>query len=412
MAFNKTDLLEVPRNVWLAVIVAALGYFVDIYDLLLFSIVRVQSLKDLGFEDASLLNHGVTLINIQMAGLLVGGLLWGILGDKRGRLSVLFGSIILYSFANLLNGFVQSIEQYAILRFIAGIGLAGELGAGITLISEIMPQKIRGFGTTIVASVGILGAVAGALVGDLFNWRTCYIIGGIMGFLILLLRFGVTESGMFERVKKKSIGRGELSLFIRNKSTLQKLIYCILIGIPIWFVVGILFTLAPEFGKAFGMTEIPTGGKAIMWGYIGLAIGDLTSGLLSQALKSRKKAILIYLFITALGVAVHLSHPQHTITSFYTLCCLIGIGAGYWAMFVQVAAEQFGTNIRATVTTSVPNFVRGATIPQTLGFKALIPSLGVIGAAFVIGTISFAIAIFSLWRLEETFHKDLNYHET
>ncbi len=411
MPITREELRSVPKKVWLAVLVAALGYFVDIYDLLLFSIVRVQSLKDLGYGEAEVLSKGVMLINIQMAGLLVGGLIWGVLGDKRGRLSVLFGSIIMYSVANFLNGFVQNVEQYAVLRFVAGIGLAGELGAGITLISEIMPKKIRGFGTTIVASVGILGAVFGALIGEVFDWRTCYIIGGVMGFAILLLRVGVTESGMFEHVKKQSIERGNVLMLFKRKAVFLKFAYCILIGVPIWFVVGILFTLAPEFGKAFGMTELPTGGKAVMWGYIGLALGDLTSGLVSQAMHSRRRAILAYMLLTMVGVTLHLLWPTHSLLSFYALCFWMGLGAGYWAMFVQVAAEQFGTNIRATVTTSVPNFVRGATIPQTLGFKALMPSLGVIGSAFVVGAVSFAIALFALWRLEETFHKDLDYHE-
>lgn len=411
MPVSKAELQAVPRQVWLAVLVAALGYFVDIYDLLLFSIVRVQSLKDLGFADSEVLAKGVVLINTQMAGLLIGGLIWGVLGDKRGRLSVLLGSIVMYSIANFLNGFVQSIEQYAILRFIAGVGLAGELGAGITLISEILPRRIRGLGTTIIATVGILGAVVGALLGGVLSWRTCYIIGGVMGFAILLLRVGVTESGLFESLKNEKRERGNILMLIRRRATFLKFLYCILIGVPIWYVVSVLFTLAPEFGKAFGMTELPTGGQAVMWGYIGLAVGDLSSGLVSQAMRSRRRAILFYILLTVFGVAVHLMLPHSSPWSFYATCCLMGVGAGYWAMFVQVAAEQFGTNIRATVTTSVPNFVRAATIPQTLGFKALIPTAGVLGSAVVIGLISFAVALLSLWKLEETFHKDLDFQE-
>ncbi|MDZ4084501.1 MAG: MFS transporter, partial [Bdellovibrionales bacterium] len=253
MPITRSELKAVDKKVWLAVLVAALGYFVDIYDLLLFSIVRVQSLKDLGVAEDALLNKGVLLINIQMAGLLIGGIIWGVLGDRRGRLSVLFGSIIMYSAANFLNGFVQNIEQYAILRFVAGIGLAGELGAGITLISEIMPKRIRGFGTTIVASVGILGAVFGAFIGDIFSWRTAYIIGGVMGFAILLLRVGVTESGMFHKAKEKAASHGNVMMLFNNRARFLKFLNCVLIGIPIWYVVGILLTFAPEFGKAFGM---------------------------------------------------------------------------------------------------------------------------------------------------------------
>jgi MFS family permease len=413
LPITRSELKAVDKKVWLAVLVAALGYFVDIYDLLLFSIVRVQSLKDLGFSEDALLSKGVLLINIQMAGLLIGGVIWGVLGDRRGRLSVLFGSIIMYSAANFLNGFVQNIEQYAILRFIAGIGLAGELGAGITLISEIMPKRIRGFGTTIVATVGILGAVFGAFIGDIFNWRTAYIIGGVMGFAILLLRVGVTESGMFHKAKEKAASHGNVMMLFNNRARFVKFLNCVLIGIPIWYVVGILLTFAPEFGKAFGMATAPTAGKAVMYGYIGLSIGDLSSGLVSQWLQSRKKAVLIFLGISTIGVALHLtlSHGSATPTMFYTTCVLMGIGVGYWAMFVQVAAEQFGTNIRSTVTTSVPNFVRGATIPLTAAFHWGSPTYGVTMVAAVLGLITLAITLMALKGLEESFHKDLDYHE-
>jgi putative MFS transporter len=413
LPISRSELKAVDKKVWLAVLVAALGYFVDIYDLLLFSIVRVQSLKDLGVAEDALLNKGVLLINIQMAGLLIGGLVWGVLGDRRGRLSVLFGSIIMYSAANFLNGFVQNIEQYAILRFVAGIGLAGELGAGITLISEIMPKRIRGFGTTIVASVGILGAVFGAFIGDIFSWRTAYIIGGVMGFAILLLRVGVTESGMFHKAKEKAASHGNVMMLFNNRARFVKFLNCVLIGVPIWYVVGILLTFAPEFGKAFGMVTAPTAGNAVMYGYIGLSIGDLSSGLVSQWLQSRKKAILVFLGISTLGVGLHLvlSHGSKTPNMFYATCVLMGIGVGYWAMFVQVAAEQFGTNIRSTVTTSVPNFVRGATIPLTAAFQWGSPAYGVTTMAVVLGLVTLVITLVALKGLEESFHKDLDYHE-
>ncbi len=413
MPISREELKSVDKKVWLAVVVAALGYFVDIYDLLLFSIVRVQSLKDLGFQDDDLLSKGVLLINIQMAGLLIGGVIWGILGDLRGRLSVLFGSIIMYSAANFLNGFVQNVEQYAILRFIAGIGLAGELGAGITLISEIMPKRIRGFGTTIVASVGILGAVFGALLGDVVSWRTAYVIGGIMGFAILLLRVGVTESGMFHKAKETAKNRGNFLILFKSKERFIKLVACITIGVPIWYVVGILLTFAPEFGQAMGMLELPTAGKAVMYGYIGLSIGDLSSGLVSQYLESRKKAIFAFLIISAIGLGLHLTvnHGATSTFGFYTTCLLMGVGVGYWAMFIQVAAEQFGTNIRSTVTTSVPNFVRGAVIPLTAGFQYGSPKIGVVPTTVILGILTFAVTLIALWKIEESFHKDLDYHE-
>ena len=168
------------RAVSLAVLVAALGYFVDIYDLILFGAVRGPSLQALGFSPADVQDKGILLLQLQMGGMLVGGILWGIIGDRRGRLSVLFGSIILYSIANLVNGTVDTLTGYAICRVIAGIGLAGELGAGITLVSELMDKERRGLGTTIVAATGILGGVVAGIVGGAVpgipavDWRTAY----------------------------------------------------------------------------------------------------------------------------------------------------------------------------------------------------------------------------------------------
>lgn len=399
------------KTVFLAIIVAALGYFVDIYDLLLFSIVRVNSLKGLGIADDQLMATGVILINAQMAGLLLGGVLWGILGDKRGRLSVLFGSILIYSLANIANGFVVSVEQYAILRFIAGIGLAGELGAGITLVSEILPRNIRGYGTSIVAAIGILGAVFGGLVGDVFHWRHAYFIGGAMGLLVLLLRVGVRESGLFTKVREESVSRGNFLQLFYSKEKFVKYASVILIGVPIWYVVGILLTFTPEFGKAFQMNPLPTAGKAVMFCYIGLAIGDFASGLMSQLAQSRKKIILLYIGITAATVALHLTFSRHSVATYYAICVLMGLGAGYWAIFITVAAEQFGTNLRSTVATSAPNFVRAATIPLTILFQMGAKEFGVVGSGVAVGALAFAIALIALTRLEETFHKDLDYVE-
>lgn len=415
MSSNKKSVLQefrdLDRSVLLAIVVAALGYFVDIYDLLLFSIVRVASLDGLGVPQTEHLSRGVLLINSQMAGLLLGGLLWGILGDKKGRLSVLFGSIFMYSAANVANGFVQTVEQYAALRFIAGIGLAGELGAGITLIAEILPKHLRGYGTSIVASIGILGAVFGGLVGDLLPWRWAYVIGGAMGFAILLLRFGVRESGMFAKAKHEGVSRGDLLLVFGRWKNLRKYVAIVLIGVPIWYVVGILVTFTPEFGKGFGMSELPTAGKAVMFCYLGLSIGDFTSGVFSQLFQSRRKVILLYLLGTAGAVAAHLAFGRISPLVYYSTCTLMGFFAGYWAMFVTVAAEQFGTNIRSTVTTTVPNFVRGAVIPLTFFFQSWTESLGIIGSGIAVGVLSFGVALLALAMIEETFHKDLDYIE-
>jgi MFS family permease len=333
------------------------------------------------------------------------------LGDKKGRLSVLFGSILIYSLANIANGFVTSFEQYAVLRFIAGVGLAGELGAGITLVAEVLPRKIRGYGTTLVATMGVLGAVLAYFMADLFDWRTSYFIGGGLGLLLLVLRMKVFESGIFVKIKDKNIERGNVLMLFNNKKRFLKYLKCILIGLPIWFVVGILITFSPEFGKALGITEPVNAGKAVMFAFSGQVLGDLASGFLSQYFQSRKKIILTFMLISSLMAAVYLLFPTKDIVVFYAICALLGFANGYWTLFVTVAAEMFGTNLRATVATSVPNFVRGSVIPLTALFIQFKGSWGIIYAAAAVGLISFVIAVIALRYLDETFHKDLNYVE-
>lgn len=394
------------------VVLGALGYFVDIYDLLLFSIVRVPSLKALGLEGQQLLDDGVYVINSQMIGMLLGGLLWGVLGDKKGRLKVLFGSIFMYSIANILNAYVTNVHQYAILRFIAGFGLAGELGAAITLVSESLSKEARGYGTAIVAGVGVAGAVAASIVGELVSWQTAYIVGGALGLVLLVLRIKVAESGMFDHVKSSTnVARGSLKMLFGNFERLMRYIRCILVGVPLWYVIGILITFAPEFGKALGMAEPVTSGRAILFCYTGLIFGDFGSGILSQLVGSRRKILAIFLAITAVFVAVYGFLPGMSATMFYFVCFMLGIGTGYWALFTTVSAEQFGTNLRATVSTSAPNFVRGALVPITLSFRALESSLGIIGSAMAVGAVVFVLGFLSLWKMPETFGKDLDYLE-
>jgi putative MFS transporter len=395
------------------VLVAALGYFVDLYDLLLFSIVRVKSLKSLGItNDTLLLNEGVRLLDMQMLGMLLGGVIWGVLGDKRGRISVLFGSIFLYSVANILNGFVQTVDQYAWLRFIAGIGLAGELGAGITLVSEIMSKENRGYGTTIVAGVGIFGAVVAAYVGGTFDWRTAYFIGGGLGLTLLIMRVGLFESGLYSQLKKSNTNRGNFLFLFRNKESTMKYLNCILIGIPSWFVVGILITFSPEFGKFFGMKELPLAGEAVKYCYIGLTFGDLVSGFLSQKFKSRKKIIALFLMLMGLAIISYFTTSKSSLVSFYINCGLLGFTVGYWAVLVTVASENFGTNLRATVTTSVPNFIRGSVVPLIIVFNSTKNVYGIQNSALGIGLLTLLIAFLSLNNLSETYGKELDYMET
>ncbi len=399
------------RNVIAIVIISALGYFVDIYDLILFSVVRIGSLKSLGVSDADLLPDGVLLLNMQMAGMLIGGIIWGIMGDKKGRISVLFGSIFLYSLANIANGFVQTIPQYAVLRFIAGVGLAGELGAGITLVSEVMPKETRGYGTMLVATIGIFGAVVAAFIADIFQWRTAFFVGGGLGIVLLIMRIGVYESGMYNSIKETAVAKGSFHKLFTDRKLFFRYLYSIFIGVPIWFIVGVLVTFSPEFAKAFGIQETISTGKAIMFCYIGLAAGDFLSGFLSQILKTRKKIIMAFIALEALFVSVYLFLNIFDAAFLYAMCLMLGISGGYWAVFVTNASEQFGTNIRATVTTTVPNFVRGAVVPATLAFQYLTPVTGIVFSALIVGMSTLIIAFFSITRLEETYGKDLNYVE-
>lgn len=401
------QLLSVP------VIVAALGYFVDIYDLLLFGIVRVPSLKSIGVPEDALLHEGIFLINVQMIGLLIGGIIWGIFGDKKGRLSVLFGSILLYSLANIANGFVTTVDQYAVLRFIAGLGLAGELGAGITLVSEILPKEVRGYGTTLVASVGMFGAVLAYFVADAFDWRVAYYIGGGLGIALLITRISVYESGIFENLKAKvNVQRGNFLQLFTNVNRLKRYLSCILIGTPIWYVVGILVILSPEFGVAFSLPEPLVAGRAVMYSYIGLAFGDISSGLISQWLKSRRKVVFIFILLTGLFIVIYTLAPIKTTSFYYFMTGCLGFSVGYWALFVTVASEQFGTNLRATVTTTVPNFIRGTLPAINYFFLAAKEQWGIATGALVVGTGTIIIALVALSLLTETFSKDLNFVES
>jgi putative MFS transporter len=396
----------------LPVIVAALGYFVDIYDLVLFGIVRVPSLKSLGVSGRELTDYGVDLLNMQMAGMLVGGIIWGVLGDRKGRLKIMFGSIFLYSIANIANGMISSIPAYYALRFIAGIGLAGELGAGITLVSEVLHTSIRGYGTMLVASVGVSGAILANIIANAYDWRIAFVIGGILGLLLLITRIRVAESGMFKAMDEKAgIGRGKMQALFTDRKRFFRYLNSILIGVPIWFVVATLITFSPEFAKSLGTTGPVSAGNAIMFCYLGLVFGDLSSGLLSQLLKSRKKVILIYMLLTIGAIALYFLQGSRSPAFFYGVCLALGFAVGYWAIFVTVAAEQFGTNLRATVATTVPNFVRGMVVPITLLFQLFRKPFGLEGGALAVGAICLVSGFLALASLEETFHKDLDYFE-
>ncbi len=395
----------------LPVIVAALGYFVDIYDLLLFSIVRIPSLRSMGVDEVNMLSEGEFLIRVQMWGLLIGGLIWGITGDKRGRLSVLFGSILLYSLANIANGFVTTVNEYALFRFVAGVGLAGELGAGITLVTEILPARLRSYGTTLVASVGLMGAVFANFIAKNFNWEISYFIGGGLGLALLVARMSIFESAVFLKLKESKVQRGNFFQLFTEKKRFVRFLGCILIGLPIWFVIGILVTFSPEFAKAIGILTPIVAGDAIMYSYIGLAVGDLSSGFISQAMQSRRKVVLLYIVLTFIFIVLYLFLPSVSATFFYGACFLLGVGIGYWALFVTIAAEQFGTNLRSTVATSVPNFIRWTVVPLTLAFRYIRGEVGIIHGALWVGFATIIVALLALRTIDETFGRDLNFVE-
>jgi MFS transporter, putative metabolite:H+ symporter len=399
------------NTIVLAIIAAALGFFVDAYDLLLYSIVRNQSLSSLGVQGDTLLSCGIDLFNAQLIGMLCGGILWGIIGDIYGRRRVLFGSIILYSAATLANGLAGSVGMYGLCRFVAGLGLAGELGAGVTLVSELMPSQNRGWGTMLVAAIGVLGVVVASLVGAMFEWRTAYFIGGGLGFVLLLLRLGVSESFMFKEAKSSKISRGNFLSLFTNLDRFKRYLCLILLAMPIWYAIGILVTFSPELGKALGLAQAPQAGKAVLWFYLGLTLGDFTNGFLSQMLKTRKKIIFVFMIVGTVFCSAYFLFGGLSLTAFYVICGLIGWASGYWAVFITISAEQFGTNLRATVAVSAPNFVRGLTALLTLSFKGLRPSIGTLPSAMLIGIVIIIIALIALTRIEETFGKDLDYTE-
>jgi MFS family permease len=404
-AQQKNSLLSIP------VIVAALGYFVDIYDLLLFSIVRVPSLKSLGLSDELIRDRGMAIIGHQMYGLLIGGIIWGMMGDKKGRLSVLFGSIILYSLANIANGFVHTADQYSLCRFIAGIGLAGELGAGITLVSELIPKEKRGIATSLVAGIGLSGAILAYFISQNFDWRVCYYIGGGLGFSLLFLRMSVFESGMFHQMKQSEVSRGNFFMFFTNGQRFKKYLLAILIGLPTWYCIGILISFSKEFGKAFGIDGEINPGKAVMFAYVFISIGDVMIGFVSQALRSRKKALYIYYALTIIGITLYFQQEGGSTTRMYAICAFLGFGTGFWAIFVTMAAEHFGTNLRATAATTVPNMVRGSLPLMTMLFQYFQTKQSYIHAAATTGIIVMVVTLIAAYFTEETFGKDLNFIE-
>lgn len=404
-----------PGVFQLAVIVAALGYFVDIYDLLLFTVVKKASMTGLGSTDATMLADSTLVINWQMIGLLLGGIIWGVLGDKKGRLSVLFGSIILYSIANFATGFIYTVDQYALCRFVAGLGLAGELGAGITLVSELLPKNKRGIGTSLVAGIGLIGAVFAYFTYKFTNdWRLCYKIGGVLGIALLILRISVAESGMFLQVKQQSVVRGNFFMFFTNGYRFKKYIMAILIGLPTWYVIGILINQSDRFARAmYGRNAIDSG-RSIMFAYVAISIGDILVGFICQWLKSRKKGLFLFYVLCIISGILFFSAYNNQDSRMYMICAMLGFSTGFWAIFVTMGAEQFGTNLRATAATTIPNMVRGSLPLINLLFLNLFQKSwgwSLIRSGIITGLVVMLTSFVAFYYTEETYHKDLNYIE-
>jgi MFS transporter, putative metabolite:H+ symporter len=399
------------RPVTLAVLAAALGYFVDAYDLVLYNIVRVPSLKALGVSGHALLTTGVDLLNLQLAGMLLGGVLWGVWGDKLGRRSVLFGSIVTYSLATLINGWVNSIAAYGACRFLAGIGLAGELGAGVTLVAELLSPRLRGYGTMIIAAVGVVGVCVASLVGDHLGFRQSYFVGGALGLGLLGLRLGVRESALFASVQQQTVPRGNLMLIIANPRRLLRYLRLIVVALPIWCAISVFVTFAPELGRDMGLANPPSAAKAVFFYYVGLTLGDLCSGYLSQRFRNRRQVIFLFMSLFALGLAGYPMLAKRSLNLHYAAIFWLGFASGYWAVFITMAAELFGTNLRATVAISAPNLVRGLAVPFTLLFRGFAGDLGARHTALLLGSVALILGAGCLYGLQETYGRSLDFLE-
>ena len=400
----------------LPVIVGALGFFVDIYDLLLFNIVRKSSFRDLGVPEDAMKDIGESIISWQMFGLTIGGILWGIMGDKKGRKSVLFGSILLYSLATIGNGFVQTVEQYTWLRFIAGLGLAGELGASITLTSELLPKEKRGIAAALIATSGVMGTITAYFVHNLSgeNWRLCYFIGGGMGIALLFLRVGVLDSKLYDVTKNAQVKMGNFLMILNNQERFWRYMRCIFIGLPVWFVIGVMISFSDEFAKRFGIEDFDQP-KALMLQYVALAFGDMGAGFLSNYLRSRKKTLLIYYGILSFFMILFFAlKGGGNAFNMYAICMGLGFGSGISVVYITMSAEQFGTNLRATAAISIPNLVRGflpliLVIFQYLRRDQMLNNY--VTAAWVTGLFIVALGLWSVIKTKETFEKDLDYLE-
>lgn len=396
------------------VIVSGLGYLVDAYDMMIFSVVRTASLTDMGLSGDKLVEAGLQIMNLQMAGLLLGGLVWGMLGDKLGRMKVLFASIIMYSVANFGCGFAQGVADYGVWRFMAGFGLAGEAGAAITIVTESLPKTKRGLGVMLVVACAAMGPLLAGIVGELVEWRHAYMIGGVAGFALLFLRANVKESKVFEHVAhNKKVQRGNLLQFVTNWSLFKRYVCCVLVGVPVWYIIGIQTTLAPEFARSMGVVGAVAAGTALSFNFVGTIVGEILCATMAQVLQSRRQSLILWLLLTLGSVLGYYQLHDVTAQTFYFYCGFLGISIGYWVSLMAATAEQFGTNLRASATTSIPNFIRGSLIPMNMMFVYLHNKVGYSyeQTGLIIGGAVVAMALGALLFMPETFHNDMDFVE-
>ncbi len=378
--------------------------------------VRIKSFTDLGVAKDDMKNIGENILSWQMLGLTIGGIAWGILGDKKGRKSVLFGSILLYSLATIANGFITDVDQYTWIRFIAGLGLAGELGASITLTSELLPKEKRGIAAALIATSGVMGTITAFFVFKLSDgdWRLCYFIGGGMGLALLFLRAGVLESRMYDSIKQVNVKMGNFLMLLNKRERFFRYLRSILIGLPVWYIIGILITFADEFARQFDITDFdqPT---ALVLQYAALAVGDMSAGFFSNYIKSRKKTLLIFYIITSIFIFLFFAlKGGGSAFNMYLICMGLGFGSGISVLYITMSAEQFGTNLRATAAISIPNLVRGC-LPLILLLFQFLRSGKVLAdyytAAWVTGIIIMTIGFIAAILTKESFGKDLDFVE-
>lgn len=406
------------QSIALLILVASLGYFVDAYDLIIASVVRSSAIVELGLAQVGTPEHtkyAQLFEYVQSAGILLGGIIFGVYSDKKGRKKALYYSIAIYSIANILNGLLSASVPfvgtvYCILRFICGFALAAELSIGIVMISETMKAKHRGYGTMIVVSFGILGAVLAAVLFEFIgiHWQTLYLIGGIAGVLLLIFRFSVKETNPFLDLENQESERGSWVMIFKNRRLLKILFNAILLGFPIYFFISIPIKFATDYGKELGLTI--KGTIPIIVFYIAMSVSDIIANYLCQLFENRKKVLYFYLGLCTISVfLLHFYPPTTPEQYFYLFSPLMGFASGYWALLITFTNEQIGTNIRSTYTTAVPNVVRSLFIPIQLLLTVLQPTFGTSTSVFYIGVLAVILALLGLYSLKETWGKNLKF---